>query len=424
MIITTSIVIGILASLFLSALFSGVEMAFISADKLHIEVQKKKGSMVGRLLSRLSKNSTMFISVLLIGNTATIVIYSQLMTIALQPLALDIPNIALLLITQTVISTLIVLFFAEFLPKSLFLINPNRMLSVFAIPITAIYIILYPIVWVIVGISKFFITKIFKWDYSEERPAFQITDLNNYLERIINKSKEAKKKVEIDTKIFTNALEFKSVKVRECLVPRIEIVAVDIEDGIDELKRLFIKSGHSKVLVYKKSIDNIVGYCHSSHLFKKPKDIESIMTPIMIVPETKLANELMIEFTNEHKSMALVVDEFGGTSGIVTIEDVIEEIFGEIKDEHDDVDLVEQQLEENSYFLSARHEVDYLNEKYKFAIPEGEYDTLGGYILTVFEDIPQVNDIIKYNNYVITIKSMQGTRIDKLRFDVTSETDA
>lgn len=424
MILDTNLWIALGASLVLSAIFSGMEIAFISADRLHIEVQRKKGSVIGKVLSSFAQRPTMFISALLIGNTATLVIYSQLMTIALQPMQVSIPNLALLMTVQTVISTLVVLFFAEFMPKSLFMMNPNRMLAIFALPITLIYYILFPIVWVIVNFSKFFITKVFKWEYSEEQPAFQITDLNNYLERIINKSKAAKKRVEIDTKIFTNALEFKSVKVRECMIPRIEIVAVDVEDSIEELKKQFVKSGHSKVLVYNKSIDNIIGYCHSSTLFKKPTQIESIITPIMIVPETKLANELMIDFIDEHKSVALVVDEFGGTSGIVTIEDVIEEILGEIRDEHDEEDHVEQRINETTFLLSARHEIDYLNEKYKFNLPDGDYDTLGGYILSIYEDIPQVHEVIRKDKYVFTVKTMIGTRIDKIRLEIVeSEND-
>ncbi len=418
-----AIILGISISLVLSALFSGTEIAFISSDKLHIEVQKKKGKLIGRILSVFTKKPTLFISALLIGNTATLVLYSQLMTIFLQPLQESIPNLALLMTVQTVISTLIVLFIAEYLPKSLFLINPNRMLSIFAVPVSVIYYILFPFVWVIVTFSKFFITRVFKWDYSDEQPAFQITDLNNYIERIINKSKAAKKKVEIDTKIFTNALEFKSVRVRECMIPRIEIIAVDVEEDISELKKQFIKSGHSKVLIYNKSIDNIIGYCHSLTLFKKPEKIDDIITPIMIVPETKLANELMIDFIDEHKSVALVVDEFGGTSGIVTIEDVIEEIFGEIRDEHDEEDHIEQKLNDTTFIFSARHEIDYLNEKYKINIPGGDYDTLGGYILSINEDIPKVNEVIRKGEFSFTVKSMIGTRIDRVRLEIFDPED-
>jgi CBS domain containing-hemolysin-like protein len=223
---------------------------------------------------------------------------------------------------------------------------------------------------------------------------------------------------EIDAKIFNNAIEFKTIKVRECMIPRTEIVAVDVNDSIEELKKLFIETGHSKILVYRNSIDDVIGYCHVLALFKKPEEIKSILTEILIVPETMLANELLIQFINERKSLALVVDEYGGTSGLVSIEDVIEEIFGEIRDEHDDEYLTEQQLDEHNYIFSARHEIDYLNDKYNLSLPEGEYDTLGGLIFAYHEDIPQVNEIIEIPPFIITILTMEENRIDKVKLTV------
>jgi CBS domain containing-hemolysin-like protein len=231
---------------------------------------------------------------------------------------------------------------------------------------------------------------------------------------MISDQKEEKKQ-EVDAKIFTNALEFKTVKVRDCLVPRPELVTVSIKDSIEDLKDTFIESGFSKVLVYKESIDNIIGFCNSIELFKKPGSISDILIPMVIVPETMLANELMVQLISERKNIALVVDEYGGTSGIVTIEDIIEEIFGEIQDEHDEEDLLEEKIDENNYLLSARHEIDYLNDKYHFDLPEGEFETLGGLILSVTEDFPNVQETINHEEFIFTIERIENNRIDSIK---------
>lgn len=415
----------ILISLIFSAFFSGTEIAFVSSSKLQIELQSKKGTLSGRILAFFTQKPSRLINTALVGNTIALVIYGYFMALILEPfinslLPEYLQNPGAVLIIQTILSTLLVLFTAEFTPKSIFLINPDRLLNILAIPILLIFIIMFPLVWIIEQMSKFIIVFVLRQNFSEDRPVFGLTDLRSYIQR--NTHEDIKEsRVELDTKIFNNALEFKTVKVRECMIPRTEIAAVELDDTIDDLKNEFIESGHSKVLVYRNSIDEVIGYCHALELFKKPQDIESILTPIIIVPEAMLVNELMIQFIQERKSLALVVDEFGGTSGLVSLEDVIEEIFGEIQDEHDDEDWVEQKLEDNKYILSARHEVDYLNEKYDFEIPEGDYDTLGGFILSVTENIPQVNETISIPPFKIKIVSMEDARIDNVMFTVIPE---
>jgi CBS domain containing-hemolysin-like protein len=329
----------------------------------------------------------------------------------------------LVFIIQTILATILILVTAEFTPKSIFLINPNLMLRFFSIPFLLIYYLLYPVVMAIVGLSKFFIVYVLKREYSEARPIFGLTDLNNYIKTHLTVQTDEDKD-EVNARIIHNALEFKKVKIRDCMIPRTEIAAVDTEDGMEALKKSFIESGHSKILVYRESIDDIIGYTHSLELFKKPKSIDAILTPIIIVPETELANELLIQFITEHKSIALVVDEFGGTSGIVTMEDIIEEIFGEIQDEHDVEELVEVALNDRTWLMSARLEIDYLNEKYGWGIPDGEYETLGGYILNLTEDIPGEKEIIETGHFLISIESIHDTRIDTVKVERRGDSES
>ena len=420
----------ILASLVFSAFFSGIEIAFVSANKLQIELQRQQGELAGRILSRFINRPSYFIGSTLIGNTISLVVYGYFMALVLEPPIAEAlpenmnPELAdiLVLLLQTLISTLVVLVTAEFTPKSVFLLNPNWLLNVFAIPVLLIYFIMYPVVWVITALSHFIIRKVLRLPYSEDKPVFELTDLNNFLQRNVVAHDDRKDSNDlVDTKIFNNALEFKTIRVRDCMIPRTDIEAIDLEDGIEDLKDAFVETGHSKILVYRDSIDDIIGYCHSLELFKKPKDIASILTPIIIVPETMLANELMIQFITEHKSLALVVDEFGGTSGIVSIEDIIEEIFGDIQDEHDVEELIEQQLSPSTYRLSARHEIDYLNDKWGWNLPTGDYETVGGLLLSVREDIPEVNEEIIVGNYKFIVLGIQGNRIDTVDMVILSE---
>lgn len=412
----------VLITLLFSAFFSGIEIAYISANKLQIELQSKQGHLTGRVMSRFLQKPGQFIGTTLIGNTIALVLYGIFMTNLLEPhirdlLPQNIDNQISVLLIQTVVSTIIVLVTAEYLPKSIFLLNPNSLLAFFSLPFQLIYVIMYPIVWLVVESSRFFLTKVLGLEYSEDKPVFKVTDLNSFIQNNF-KIGDSDSGVDIDTKIFDNAVEFKTIKVRECMVPRTDIIAVEIEDTMDELKEVFAESGHSKIIVYKESIDDVIGYCHQLELFKKPKKISDILTPIIIVPESALANELLIQFIKERKSLALVVDEFGGTSGIVSMEDIIEEIFGEIQDEYDNDDLIEQKVSDHEYLLSARHEIDYLNEKYDWNLPYGEFETLSGFILSLAEDIPQKGQSITYENFIFTIVAKMDNRIETLKVKI------
>ena len=416
-------VVYVVISLVFSAFFSGIEIAYISANKLQIELQKKQGMWSGKVLSKFLARPGQFIGTTLIGNTIMLVLYGTFMAFLLdEPLrnlfSESFNNEAVILISQTVLSTLLVLITGEFLPKSLFMLDPNRMLNFFALPFLIIYSVMYPIVWLIVALSKGFITQVLRLEYNEEKPVFTITDLNSFIKDQLGQNRNSGK-VEVDSKIFDNAIEFKTVRVRECMIPRTDIVAVEVMDTIEDLKQVFEESGHSKVVVYRDSIDEVIGYCHQLELFKKPKSIEDILTPIIIAPESALANELLIQFIQERKSLALVVDEFGGTSGLVSMEDIIEEIFGEIDDEYDNEALTEQLIGELEFLLSARLEIDYLNEKYAWNLPEGDFETLSGFILSLTENLPNIGETITYGRFTFTIVSKQAHRIETVRLKIS-----
>ena len=402
----------ILAMLF-SALFSGIEIAFISANRLKIELDHKKGIFSAKILALFLKQPAKFIGAMLLGNNIALVIYSIIMAMLLEPIIVIYltHNEFIILFTQTIISTVIVLFFSEFLPKALFRINPNKVLSISAIPLSITYYILYPFTYFTVGISSL-ILKIFKVDTSESDLAFSKIDLEDF---VANIQERQTKDEEIDTEIqiFKNALGFSDIKVRDCMIPRTEIISMDIEKSIDELKQKFIETGLSKILIFKNSIDNIIGYVHSKELFKKPSSIQSILHPVSIVPEVMSANEVLKKTIKERRSIAVVVDEFGGTSGILALEDIIEEIFGEIEDEHDKEELIELKIDATTYQFSARLEIDYLNYNYKLNLPESdEYETLGGYIINIHESIPEKDEVIANERFVFTINKVSDNKID------------
>ncbi|MBI3234360.1 MAG: HlyC/CorC family transporter [Bacteroidetes bacterium] len=402
------------------AFFSGIEIAFISSNKLRLELKSKQGHTIANLLSPFVKNPSKFISTTLVGNNISLVIYSIFMEQKiLHPFfEAQFPEQGQLIkvLLETLISTLFILFTAEFLPKVLFRINPDFVLEVLAYPFLFFYYLFYPLVHGITWLSRKMLVNFFKLEWNEGYAAFSKIDLDRYVSE--SSHHDIKEDAEVDTEIFKNALDFGMVKARECMIPRTEIVAVDATVSIEELYAKFIESNHSKILIYEGTIDHIIGYVHQTSLFTKPKTIKQCLIPIVIANESMAARELLNKLTYAHKSMAVVVDEFGGTAGIVAIEDILEEILGEIKDEHDDESLTEKTISENSYIFSARLEVDYINEKYKMQIPVGDYETLGGYIFSIHESIPEKNEIIVDDLYEYTIISVDNTHIKDIQIHI------
>lgn len=398
--------------LMLAGFFSGTEVAYLFSNKLQIEIQEKQGIFVGKVFARFTKNNAPLIATLLVGKTISLVLFGVFFVRFADPLIRQfLPLQAPLIYAVTaLISTLIILFTVELLSYSLFITNPNKVLSFSGVPVLIFYVLLFPVVYPMIWLYR----KInLAADAEYPDTVFGLSAFSNYVKNINKANKE--NNIELDTKIFHKALEFKTVRVRECMIPRTEIVAVSLKDELQKLKNAFVESGHSKIIVYKESIDDVIGYCHSSALFKKPKAIQDILTPIIVVPETTLANELMIRFINERKSLAIVIDEFGGTSGLASMEDVIEEIFGNIEDEHDEDDLIEQKLDEFTYLLSARLEIDYLNDTYNWNLPAGDYDTLGGLILNYTEEIPKPGQTISIAPFIFVVQSTSENRINLVK---------
>ena len=421
-------VIIIILSLVFSAFFSGMEIAFISANKIHIEIEKKQDDFLAKVLSRLTKRPSKFIATMLIGNNIALVIYGLFMGellmnwfVGMLPANNGFVDLMLTdfsLLTQTIISTLIILITAEFLPKVLFQIYANSLLKVFAVPAYFFYVLFSIISEFIIKVSDFILKTFFKTDGDETQLAFSKVELGDYITEQLE-TVEEEDQVDSEIQIFQNALEFSAVKAREVMVPRTEITAVELHENPKNLAKLFTETGYSKILIYKDTIDNIIGYVHSYELFKKPKTIKSILRPVEFVPETMLIQDILNVLTKKRKSIAVVLDEYGGTSGIMTVEDIVEELFGEIEDEHDSTDLLEEQLDENSYKFSARLEVDYVNENYKLELPENdEYETLGGLIVNETGKIPEQDSEIQIDNFVFTILEVSNTKIDLVRLQV------
>jgi CBS domain containing-hemolysin-like protein len=395
-----------------------MEIAFVSANKLRIELDRKQGGFASRIVRIFTNNRSQYISTMLVGNNIALVVYGMLMAGVLDPLIKTYTQSEMVvLLAQTIISTLIILITAEFLPKTLFRINPNEILNLFSVPVLLIYYLLYPISVFTIWISSFFLKLVFGVNIKDEGEKTVFGKLD--LDHIIDASQpdiETKEDIEHDIKLFQNALDFSKIKLRECVVPRTELIALELNSTIDKLKQKFIETGLSKILIYKETIDNIIGYVQSPDLFHNPKDINSMIKSLIIVPETMPANKLLNTFMKKQKSIALIVDEFGGTAGIVTIEDIMEEIFGEIEDEHDSVELQETKINDKEFVFSGRLEIDYLNEKYNLEIPESdEYETIAGFILFHHERIPNEHDKITIKPFRFEVLKVDNPRIELIK---------
>lgn len=416
---TTSLII-ILVCLLLSAFFSGMEIAFLTSNKLRIEIDKSNKGVSQALIDLFVSNSGMYITTILVGNNVVMVIYGIFMSeLLLQNLAFLNLSVGAELFVETVISTLIILVFAEFLPKTVFRLRSNLFLKIFAVPVFLFYLLFFPLsyfsVWLGGILLRLFTGK--KLENKEENRAFGKIDLNNLIEEGEAGAQEEEEVHEI--KLFRNALDFSEVKLRECIVPRPDVVALSIDSSIEELSQLFIKTGLSRILIYKESIDDIIGYVHISALFHNPPTISKALSKVLIVPETMAAQRLLNLFFKDQKSIAVVVDEFGVTAGIVTTEDIMEEIFGEIEDEHDHLNLKEEMLSPHEYIFSGRLEVDYLNEKYRLELEEREeYETLAGLILYFNQSIPQEGEVIEMGDVTFTILRVKNARIEEVKVSV------
>jgi CBS domain containing-hemolysin-like protein len=395
-----------------------MEIAFISANKFQIELQNKQGKFWAKIFSFFNKHPSRFISTMLLGNNISLVVYGMMMALLLEPpMAQFIQSGLVVILLQTLVSTMLILITAEFLPKALFRINPGVMLSTFALPSALAYIVLYPVVFLTTSLADFILKRLFRVKTVKEDVSFGRVDLDNYLREATSNIREDQE-IEHEIEIFQNALSFSEIKVRECMVPRTEIVALEVMSPVDELIGMFVETGLSKIMIYRDTIDNIIGYVHSFEMFKKPNHVREVLLPVINVPETMPAQELLLQFTQQHRSVAVIVDEFGGTSGMITIEDVVEEIFGEIDDEHDVDEMVEKVMEENTWEFSARLEIDYLNKEYGLGLPESDdYSTLGGFITHEHESIPEKNEEIVISPFKFTALQVKNNRIEVVRVD-------
>ncbi|MBK5213261.1 MAG: HlyC/CorC family transporter [Flavobacteriaceae bacterium] len=412
-------IIIILTMLVLSAFFSGMEIAYVSSNKIHIEIEKKQNNFLSGILKKITKRPSKFIATMLVGNNIALVIYSFFMGDLLMeyiPLAGFVG-----LLVQTIISTLIILLTAEFLPKVFFQIYANSLVKVFAVPAYFFYVLFSLISEFIIWISDLVLKLIFKSEGDTVQLTFSKLELGNYISEQMDIA-ETKQEMDSEIQIFQNALDFSEVKSREAMIPRTEVVAVDIDTSPKELAKIFTETGLSKILIYNENIDDILGYVHSFELFKKPETLKKVLMPVVFVPETMLVKDVLGILSKKRKSLAVVIDEYGGTSGIITVEDIIEELFGDIEDEHDSIALIEEELGEGHYKFSARLEVDHLNEIYKLNLEESEnYETLGGLIVNHTEEIPGKGETVEIDDYIFTILEVSNTKIELVELKIVHE---
>ncbi|QOD60536.1 HlyC/CorC family transporter [Polaribacter haliotis] len=414
----------IFLSIILSAFFSGMEIAFVSANKLHIELEKKREGFIPKILNRITQKSSKFITTMLVGNNISLVVYSYYMgAFLVRILPIESYNEFTILLIQTIISTIVILITAEFLPKAIFRIYANEVLKIFAVPAYVFYILFHYFSEFITVISDFLLRVFFKTNADEQQTEFSKEELGNYITEQLETGSEDEE-MDSEIQIFQNALEFHNVKAREVMVPRTEIIAVEIHEKVSNLKRMFIETGLSKILVYKTSMDDVIGYVNAFELFKKPKTIKSILLPVEFAPESMMINNVLNNLMKKRKSVAIVVDEYGGTSGMITVEDIVEELFGEIEDEHDSQEFLEERVNETTFNFSARLEVDYLNEEYGLNIPKSEaYETLGGFIINHTENIPQEKDVVDIEGFEVRILKTSSAKIDEVSLKIQLEDD-
>jgi len=404
----SGVLVYAILALLSSMIFSGAEISFLSTHKLQLELQAREGSRIGKIMYYFAQHPAFFFCTALLGNIIGLALFVFFILQLPSLASYSAVNIFLLILG----TTLMIIVITYLIPKGWAIISPGKVMAVVTIPFACFYLILFPLTWLVVWTLRSISQLLFKTAYPEHHPLFRLTQFHA---AAVEAPGRAKEDPTMEQQMLTNAMEFKTVKIRECMVPRTEITAIDLTDGIEQLKQAFVDSGHSKILIFKKTIDDIIGYCHASSMFKKPTGIADIMIPIITAPETTPANELMIRFIQEKKSVAVVMDEFGGTAGIVSVEDIIEEIFGAARQDPGEDNLVEQRLDGYNFIFSARLEIEYLNSTYDLELPSGDYDTLAGLILAHTENIPAKGEIIRIRPFTFFIETSQNNRIDVVK---------